>query len=542
MVQDTLVIRYPMTFSGMASFAHSLYSDLDLVMKTAGVLAFLAGSYALYYKLLRPCVLLLRNCLYADRLAPWGEVCKALWHCFRHILQGNGLYTAVRLRVELQVLKPRRPKPRTYSPLKDGERKETRLRNYEAELEDWKKYIDKKLHELSRASEDAPVIPLQNSFEFYDAKDAILNYLNFLAHSPTVHLHKEKRGRFHCHVTIKEGYLIPLHLLTGLVTHFDKKWPPIIEDFHGKTRNPALSPLHQFLFDCWLIWGPSIPLCACSRWNGKGIAWQYGYGDENNSIPVYLKTQDQASLLEMVKKQHKEAQHRDILRGPAFGLRVGLTGIPVLGEFLPKHALGQAQASLKKPDQLVLEYLEYDESVVVEKEGNPRIRTSGREEESTGYYSAYVWIMLEIVASKRWDKGVPDQPWLRLVPIFEHANVFDVATYEFLKGQLVRKVVGFLKHELEADPSFRCRFACAFDLTGCQTPPMVEPPNDLIVDLLDEAVKAAKLGGCIHLEEDQWSDPDIFSTCHLPDLVSEMERAMSAAPDPQREGTALGTA
>jgi hypothetical protein len=53
MVQDTLVKRFPMTFSGLASLAESIYSDLDLLMKAAGVLAFLAGSYALYFKLLR---------------------------------------------------------------------------------------------------------------------------------------------------------------------------------------------------------------------------------------------------------------------------------------------------------------------------------------------------------------------------------------------------------------------------------------------------------------------------------------------------------
>jgi hypothetical protein len=540
MVQDTLVKRFPMTFSGLASLAESIYSDLDLLMKAAGVLAFLAGSYALYFKLLRPCVLLLRNCLYADRLTPWWDVFKALSDCFRHIQKGNGLYEAVRLRVELQVLKPRPERPRDYLPLRNGETKESRLQEFEKELEDWKKDINDRLSNLSRASDNSQIIEIENCFDFYKAKTAICNYLNFLANSPSA-LHKEKKGRFHCHVSVREGYLIPLHLLTGLVAHFDENWKPILADFHSKTRNPALSSLHQFLFDCWLIWGPSIPLCTCSRWNGKGIAWQYGYGDENNSIPVYLKAQDQDSMLEMVKKQYREVKNRDVPRGPAFGLRVGITGVPVLGEFLPKNALGQAQASLRKPDQLVLEYSEYDESVASEKDGNPKIRSSGREEESTGYYSAYAWVMLEIVASKRWDKGMPESTWLRLVPIFEHANVFDFATYEFLKGQLIRKVVGFLRHERDGDPGFRCRFACAFDLTGCQTPPMVEPPSPLIVELLVEAVKAAKLSDSLLLEKDEWSDADIFSTCHLPDLIMEMERSMTPTPDTQREGEILGT-
>jgi hypothetical protein len=70
---------------------------------------------------------------------------------------------------------------------------------------------------------------------------------------------------------------------------------------------------------------------------------------------------------------------------------------------------------------------------------------------------------------------------------------------------------------------------------------MVEPPSPLIVELLVEAVKAAKLSDSLLLEKDEWSDADIFSTCHLPDLIMEMERSMTPTPDTQREGEILGT-
>src|SRR5262249_15204118 len=57
-----------------------------------------------------------------------------------------------------------------------------------------------------------------------------------------------------------------------------------------------LRELRSFLFNCWLLWGPSIQPCSCEQWaSGSGagrsvdLMIQYGYGDENNSIDILVR-------------------------------------------------------------------------------------------------------------------------------------------------------------------------------------------------------------------------------------------------------------
>src|SRR5256885_794832 len=106
MVQDSLVIHYPFTITMLASIAKTMYSNLTVILTIVGGVSLIIGLWA-WFKVVGPCVILLRNCLYADRQTPWGEVYLALVRCFRHGIKRTNLYKAVRLHVELQLLKPR---------------------------------------------------------------------------------------------------------------------------------------------------------------------------------------------------------------------------------------------------------------------------------------------------------------------------------------------------------------------------------------------------------------------------------------------------
>ena len=62
-------------------------------------------------------------------------------------------------------------------------------------------------------------------------------------------------------------------------------WKLIIDEYrelvrHDDVYSPQTRELRAFLFNCWLLWGPSIPQCDCDCWASHHDAYQYGYGDD----------------------------------------------------------------------------------------------------------------------------------------------------------------------------------------------------------------------------------------------------------------------
>ena len=102
-------------------------------------------------------------------------------------------------------------------------------------------------------------------------------------------------------VAISTGFLAPLHLLAGLVAEVEDDWELILTQYGRAVsrRHDPLSfrTLQAFEFDCWLLWGPSIPVCTCRQWSGVK-AVQYGYGDETTpSRCSYRQRRDLRRLL-----------------------------------------------------------------------------------------------------------------------------------------------------------------------------------------------------------------------------------------------------
>jgi N-acetylglutamate synthase-like GNAT family acetyltransferase len=278
--------------------------------------------------------------------------------------------------------------------------------------------------------------------------------------------------------------------------------------------------LNRFMMDTWLLWGPSIPLCTCSRWQG-GIALQFGYGDENNSLPVFIPYSERKSVLRKM-----EAQQMALIRPlenphcQALGSRVVFTGVPIWCESLDGRELASAQSSLRDPEKsgLLLEYVTHEE------------KASPGSQDSAGYYSAYIWLMLEVTRSSRWSGGPPspDQPWLRLIPIYEHANLFDHAAFTFFKKRLAEKAVQFLEHERNSDLEFQCRLACAIDDTGCASEPIHAFPGPSISYYMQEILdrkEHAELRTRIDLRRP--SGGSTMSACHIPGWVGQLEKHVS---------------
>lgn len=97
-------------------------------------------------------------------------------------------------------------------------------------------------------------------------------------------------------IAISTGFAAPLHLLTGVLARYEQEWQPVAEGY-GRSVIQADDPyrygtarrIQSFIFDCWLLWGPSIPVCTCPQWFGE-VALQYGYGDENNALTPQSST------------------------------------------------------------------------------------------------------------------------------------------------------------------------------------------------------------------------------------------------------------
>ncbi len=321
-------------------------------------------------------------------------------------------------------------------------------------------YVESIAARIKGENTEKSYLKIQTGFELQRTKDGILNYFQALKKFEI----NEKSNRFLIPVQIAEGFLAPIHLLTGLLDRFDEDWTTVLKAFSQSVSDDALpswQALQSFIFDCWLLWGPSIPICGCKLWTASkpenaALMLQYGYGDENNSLPVYL-TSDQLPVLRNLVWGKTPVTQRDGQHGIA--RRMALIGTIVSVDEVADRPLPSAQkAALEsgKYDYVI----EYIDAVL------PMLPSRGE------YYSAYVWIMFEVtLPSSSGSKVDPvssfnslDQRWLRLLPFFEHTNIADVSAYDFMKEQLARKALSFISRYADENTTFQ--YACAFDDPG----------------------------------------------------------------------------
>ncbi|WP_298436089.1 GNAT family N-acetyltransferase [Geobacter sp.] len=480
------------------------FRTLETIFKDLAILVGVLVSMAVIGRLVLRSWQLLHRCLFYEHFFPAWRIIKEIAFCFRYVPKTYSLFRAVRLRVELEALNPR--PTRSFEEAGDWRERFREWRSYRKELGEWRQKIRAKLAELaaSARSDHRPLDEVENCFSLYNQADAIRRYLTVVS---TLRGEEEQKGRFILRVRIRDGFLAPMHLVTGLVSHFHEDWKPVLNDF-VRAVDQGYPPLNIFLFDCWLVWGPSIPLCTCSQWR-DGVAPQFGFGDENNSTPVYLPV---AADLDSIRQSLERARGIGA-RHPATGFRATLTGTLQLGRTIRHQEVARAQAAILDPAScdFVLEYESHLEKAYREKEPEP------------GYYSAYVWVMFELEegpAPPPQNGG--DKPWLRLLPFWEHCNIADASTYEALKGQLARKVLTFVQQQLPAYPRLRLRYACAFDHSGCGKELFFPPEGKRIREMIEELLKESPYRQLReHLVFGDPAVPTNFPSCHLPEVVTK---------------------
>ena len=472
------------------------------VLTVAGIILFLTSQFFPSW------VLLTRGLPRHGRKNPSMQALLTLLGLMFRGLQVRSLHEAARLRIEIELLKQAPERPLR---LNSGGKYREAKKQWKTEMGAWQDDVYTLLAALMRKEEEERTIEIEACSPLIE-NDGIARYFDAL--SP------RQDPIFLSKVTIRSGFVAPLHLLTGILARYQDEWKPVVEGYggavireHDPFRYHQARKMQAFIFDCWLLWGPSTPICTCPEWQGE-VALQYGYGDENNSLTLRCSSPDVFRTL--------GEQPGAVAEG--FALRARVTGTLKWGPALDHAGFCPAQAAIWQDDRLVLDTTE--EAHGIRPAGGTEMQVSAK------YYSAYLWIALVMCKA---DAGEPEplnpeHKWRDLIPFFLHGNIADNEAYEFHANQLARGAVEAALQLLRAEPTLTLCFACAIDETACGYEMQFSMPSnerirkkmrrfakDAVKNHEDEvALWRLKLG---FGTKEPFQDGD-YSACALPEIVN----------------------
>lgn len=475
--------------------------DTGFGVFTAGL--FLIAIALLVWRVVWPAWNLLAKSLYHSTWRPYSHALRTLLGFFWIGLQAQSLYKAARLRIESELLSPPPVPPLRLHYPSDAEYRQAKKQFVHERLH-WLQTTRAGLRALLRSPEAVRTIEVDTCSQLVD-KPGIEHYFDALrSQRPS----SEEEPAFLSKVAIGAGFIAPLHLLTGVLARYEEEWQPIVEDYGRSVIRPddcfryvETRKVQSFIFDCWLLWGPSIPLCTCPQWSGA-VALQYGYGDENNSLTLLCASPEIVRALAGSDNQPPGA----------FAVQASAVGTLKWGPSLPRRDVCPAQHSIWRDERLVLEVRDLSD-----------LRRSGGSEEQVWatYYSAYLWIAFVMCDLATGEPFHPDEKWRDLIPFFEHGNIADAEVYDFHTGQLARKAAFGALRLLDNEPSLALRFVCAIDEPGCGYHLVYPtPPGRTIRKKLETFLDLPETPDRLILDSDPWpwKDGD-YSACALPEIV-----------------------
>lgn len=484
-------------------------------------------------------------------------------------------FIAARYYAELQILLPQKalPNRRDYNEheyrlklegvLEEEANRRARIRNLlPKQLAEERSLLGVAVHWVRRklgwmkGQEEEPLGPveIEDFPQLDDSRTKIKRYFEALERRSMDE--SDDATKFLTEARFKSGYVAPIFLITGLVNRFadDDGWKLVLNNYRRLIESDAsyseeLRELRSFLFNCWLLWGPSIQPCSCEYWKRSqqgpaadgDLMIQYGYGDENNSIDILVK----GGLGPHFKTTLEAILNKGLTAAPFVA-----TGRFRWGPSLSDAEICTAQALVRggsDPAQrqplhgrVILE-CPFNEVTVADLSRSSR------------YYSAYLWIVF--VIQKPEGDYFPEKPWKNLLVFFEHGNIAHADTYHTLKEQLIAKTCKTLSKVLsEVDAAstttgpVRLKYACSFDDTNCgaghkalfQSHTPGRPSQDItILSMLRRRISELPDGHV--LKSDRLLLPPAiglveaneYSSCHLPEIVekfyAELEIQMQRA-------------
>ncbi len=251
-------------------------------------------------------------------------------------------------------------------------------------------------------------------------------------------------------IHIEEAYATPTCLLTGLLSQYDENWEEFIKRYvstayiteSGESHSTNVLSNELYFTFAWLLWGPSYELEYRKYWSGL---CQLSYGDESNSIPAIADTDSEvaenlrAKFLENEERRYGALISADVLlyaKKPFYdGLRGSIN--PNNLYFYDKVENGDLSFGVKIENY------------------TPCVNYKAKK-----YYStAYVWILFELEDGEYGFK--PEKS----VAFFEHANLANRGTYQFLISTLIDKSLKHFEsiYQNPENAGRRYRFVCAMN-------------------------------------------------------------------------------
>lgn len=435
-------------------------------------------------------------------------------------------FRRVRMRLEHEIFHPR---PVFHWPLtdederfgepgyrvdhKDKSARELRVHRrevYRRVRADWRPRRDGWRKDMARIfAPETQTIVVDNAGDLNDSLGDIKHYFNVLR---TLAIDVETDVKFLCPVRVSTGFIAPLHLLAGLLTRYNEKWTRILAGFERDTSDirkleafgraaADIRQVQSFIYHCWLLWGPSIPLCddSCGWWSSRYLIVQYGFGDENNSIEVVGEREEVlGAVAELLRKYQPGALATSGGAFTGMAIPASVTGLLQYSSIADMGDIPEAlkQSWQGKQDERPILYLSARDAFDAH-EGRmsgsdfdggigPELVARDLENPPARYYSAYLWVMFVLLrkVDDRWvvlhapeaehpSGGIAksSQPWKSSIPFFEHANLADAESCAFGKRQLAAKALTGLVElvsRLPADGStIRLAYASAVDDPNC---------------------------------------------------------------------------
>jgi hypothetical protein len=300
--------------------------------------------------------------------------------------------------------------------------------------------------------------------------------------------------------------------------------PSGAQQFAGREAELKLQRLQAFLFDCWLLWGPSIPICTCEAWYAGRPVLQFGFGDENNSLALLFAEPVEAAQL-------RRFFSGEAVRGEALAVKAtNVVGLLQWGPSVASSEIAEAQQSVCTPEE---------ERLVLRISGLPFYAGGDKEEASARYYSAYLWVMF-VICKPGFEPLYSDEVWRGMVPFFEHGNIAEAQSLAIAKRQLAVKMLSTMQSLLEEMPNLHLRFVCAIDQSCCGCALLFPAPDreamhELLQDLIETNAAFAPLraGGALahrlSLDPSCWRD-GAYCSCHLPELIGAYYASLGKSP------------
>lgn len=217
-------------------------------------------------------------------------------------------------------------------------------------------------------------------------------------------------------IKIKQGYLSPNFLLSGLLDRYKNNWGNLVRKYVTLTCNEKDTNFYSseiYYTFAWLLWGPSYQM---KHQEGHFKLCQYAFGDECNSLNVVLNSNEKLDdlwnsitnhsngvLCELTCRLFKAKKYIDYYREEFSPLNIYFTN--KVAQESTGFLLEPTEFDIKK-NYAALNY----------------------------YCTAYVWIMFEAIT----DEDSCFQP-SKAITFFEHANLANKVSYEACINSLITK-------------------------------------------------------------------------------------------------------